>query len=486
MKRLMRSNSALFRSFLVSAFLVSTVALGAGSTLASAGAATPEGVPVMGPSQLGAAELANWFGATGRTPAIPVSMLQLARYYIAEGRAEGVRGDIAFAQSVVETGYFGFVGSIVKPENYNYAGMGACDSCNSGRQYPTARVGVRAQIQHLRNFADPGSRAILLAHPPVVEWYGRRSSGVLDPSLAIYNFDTFFAKGAAPTWNQMGGPGKWASAPSYATAILQVYNRMLTFNGKPGGCPADRLGFGLGEARECPLPIRAAGRAVAGRGAGYYSLNGNGAVTAVGVPFLGSANFAWDIARDIEVTPDGQGYVILDGLGAVHLFGSAATGPLQNVSPAYFGFDIARSIVLTGDGAGYFVLDGFGGVHASGSAHLPAGSYPYWPGWDVARSLAGTPDGNGLAILDGYGSVWPVGTVAHLPSAFFGFDIARDIRVTPSGDGYAVLDGFGAIHRSGNVPPAQEVGYAPFDRWRGLVTRNGRYTVVRNDGYRVT
>ena len=486
MKTVMRPFISLSRALLASAILLSTVLLGVGSVVTTAGAETPEGVPVMGPSQLDATQLTNWYTATHRTPAIPVSMFQLARYYIAEGRVEGVRGDLAFAQSVVETGYFGFVGSIVKPENYNYAGMGACDSCNSGRQYPTARVGVRAQIQHLRNFADPGSRAILLAHPPVVEWYGHRSNGVLDPALAIYNFDTFFGKGTAPTWNQMGGPGKWASAPSYATAILQVYNRILTFNGKPGGCPADRIGFGFGEARECPLPIRTAGRAVSGGSAGYYVLNGNGAVTAVGVPFFGNDMFPWDIARDIQVTPDGQGYVVLDGLGAVHLFGSAATGPLRNVAPTYFGFDIARSIVLTGDSAGYFVLDGWGGVHASGSAHLPAGSYPYWPGWDVARSLAGTTDDRGLVILDGYGGVYPTGTVAHLRTDYFGFDIARDIVVTPSGDGFAVLDGFGGIHPAGNVPTFGDFGYAPFDRWRGFVIRNGRYTVVRNDGYRVT
>ncbi len=482
----MRSLSYFVRALIVSALLVST-GIPSGTDIPVAGAAgATEGVPVMGPSILTASQLASWYAATGRTPAIPVSMKQLASYYIAEGRAEGVRGDLAFAQSVVETGYFGFVGSIVKPENYNYAGMGACDSCNSGRQFPTARTGIRAQIQHLKNFADPNSRAILLANPPVVEWYGRRSSGVLDPALAIYNFDTFFAKGDAPTWNQMGGPGRWASSPSYATTILQVYNRILTFNGKAGSCPADRLAFGLGEARECPLPIRHAGRSVTSGNGGYYVLNGNGAVTAVGAPFYGNTLFPWDIARDIQVTPDGAGYVVLDGLGAVHLFGSAATGPLRNVSPVYFGFDIARSIVLTGDGAGYFVLDGLGGVHASGSARLPAGNYPYWPGWDIARSLAATPDGRGIVVLDGFGGLWRIGTVQNLGGAYFGFDIARDVVLTPSGNGYAVLDGFGAIHRSGAVPGPQELGYATYDRWRGLVMRNGRYTVVRNDGHRVT
>ena len=62
-------------------------------------------------------------------------------------------------------------------------GMGACDSCNSGRQFPSAQLGIRAQIQHLRNFADLTSRAATLHNPPVVEWYGKRSNGTLDPAL---------------------------------------------------------------------------------------------------------------------------------------------------------------------------------------------------------------------------------------------------------------------------------------------------------------
>lgn len=450
-----------------------------------AAAASAAGVPVTGPSVLSSTQLANWYRATKRTPAIPVSIDELASYYIAEGLKTGVRGDLAFAQSIVETGYFGFVGSIVKPSNYNYAGMGACDSCNSGRQFPNARVGVRAQVQHLRNFSDPTSRAWMLPDPPVVEWYGRRSDGSLDPALAVTNFDRFFAKGAAPTWNQMGGPGKWASTPTYGDVVIATYNRMLTFNGQPATCPPDRLAFGGNAAAECPVGLRHAGRAIAGGAGGYYVLNGNGAVKAVGAPSYGSPSFGFDIARDIATMPDGQGYVVLDGFGGVHLYGSAANSPLRNARAPYFGFDVARSITLTGDGAGYFILDGWGGIHTGGTAQRPAGRYPYWSGWDIARSISVTPDGRGLVELDGFGGVWTFGTVPMVGTTYFGFDIARDIAVTADGQGYALLDGFGAIHRFGNAPAKPEIGYAFFDRWRSLTIRDGHYNVVRNDGYSV-
>ena len=100
--------------------------------------------------------------------------------------------------------------------------MGWCDSCSTGRRYPTPRDGIRAQIQHLKNYADATSRASGLANPPSPIWYGG------DPATAIRNFDTFFAKGWAPTWTDMGH-GNWATAKNYSAAVLKVYADMVTF-----------------------------------------------------------------------------------------------------------------------------------------------------------------------------------------------------------------------------------------------------------------
>ncbi len=187
-------------------------------------------VPIMGPNILTANQIAAWYQSKNKTFAVPgISVRDLAQLFLAEGGSEYVRGDLAFAQSIVETGYFGYVGSIVKPSNWNFAGMGACDSCNSGRQFPSPQIGVRVQIQDLRNYADKTSRASNLAHPPVPEWYAYPS---LNPLTAAYNFDNFFRKGKAPTWNQMGN-GNHATSPSYGPAVIAVYQHMLAFNGLP-------------------------------------------------------------------------------------------------------------------------------------------------------------------------------------------------------------------------------------------------------------
>ncbi|MBK6858394.1 MAG: glucosaminidase domain-containing protein [Microthrixaceae bacterium] len=61
-----------------------------------------------------------------------MSIDELARYYVEEGAAEGVTGDVAFAQSIVETGYFAF-SARVPPELNNFSGLGAVDGATRPR-----------------------------------------------------------------------------------------------------------------------------------------------------------------------------------------------------------------------------------------------------------------------------------------------------------------------------------------------------------------
>lgn len=172
--------------------------------------------PVLGPSVLTGAQMAGWIRSQNYSPNITTSIDDLANIYVEEGNAEGVRGDVAFAQAVVETG--GFEAS----PNNNYAGMGWCDSCSSGTNFPTPRDGVRAQIQLLLNYADPNSTASQLHEPLSPYWWGS------DPNTAASNFNTFFAKGWAPTWEQMGH-GNWATDPNYSGKVLHVYSEMVAF-----------------------------------------------------------------------------------------------------------------------------------------------------------------------------------------------------------------------------------------------------------------
>jgi hypothetical protein len=178
-------------------------------------------IPVLGDAQLTAAEITDWFNARNVKYRLAggMSIGDLVELYMEEGKAEHVRPELAFAQSIIETGSFG------NALDSNYAGIGACDSCHGEPAFPSPRDGVRGQIQLLRNYADPASRAANLANPPSATIYGN------DLASAARLYDTFFAKGRTPTWNVMGN-GNWATDPGYAQKVLTVYFQMVSFAAK--------------------------------------------------------------------------------------------------------------------------------------------------------------------------------------------------------------------------------------------------------------
>ena len=118
--------------------------------------ATTSASPIMGPSRLTADDLVAYIDSLGVHPHLTVPIRTLAGYFISEGNAEGIRGDVAFAQSILETGAFMYPGhGLVLPTDNNYAGIDACDSCKHGDLFASALIGVRAQMQLLRVYADP-------------------------------------------------------------------------------------------------------------------------------------------------------------------------------------------------------------------------------------------------------------------------------------------------------------------------------------------
>lgn len=143
-----------------------------------------EKTAIMGKAQATAQQMALFCRSKNSAPQLTsCSLEQLAEMFIEEGEAEGVRGDVAFAQSLHETGYFKF-GGIVLPIQNNYAGIGALNGNATGQaaSFPDPRTGVRAQIQHLKAYAstealvnecvDPRFSLVARGVAPYVEWLG--------------------------------------------------------------------------------------------------------------------------------------------------------------------------------------------------------------------------------------------------------------------------------------------------------------------------
>lgn len=135
---------------------------------------------IMGKAVASAERMQEYIKA--KNPEVAQSVLDMVPLYLSEGEAEGVRGDIAFAQSCLETGNFGFSGSAVSLEQNNFCGMGVTDNGMKGNSFDTVQLGIRAQIQHLKAYAstdelvneniDPRFKYVTRGSAPYVEWLG--------------------------------------------------------------------------------------------------------------------------------------------------------------------------------------------------------------------------------------------------------------------------------------------------------------------------
>ncbi len=165
------------------------------------------GPTILGTSLVTAEDLAAFARANGRAhPSVDVEAL--AVHFIDEGAAEGVRADLAWVQSLLETGWFSFTGSMVEPGDHNYAGIGACDSCTRGYIFATPQLGARAQIQLLRTYADATATAATLARPP-----------------ASRAPEKVYVRGCCATWMSLAGV--WATNRQYGIKILTLYDQLL-------------------------------------------------------------------------------------------------------------------------------------------------------------------------------------------------------------------------------------------------------------------
>lgn len=122
--------------------------------------------------------------------------------YLEEGKAEGVKGDIAFAQSCLETGNFKFTGDVAEEQN-NFAGIGTTGGGVKGHSFPDVRTGVRAQIQHLKAYASKEALKNVCVDPR-------------------FNLVT---RGSATTVDALGG--KWAMGTGYGKNITRIYSNIL-------------------------------------------------------------------------------------------------------------------------------------------------------------------------------------------------------------------------------------------------------------------
>jgi len=123
-----------------------------------------------------------------KNPNVAQSVIDMIPLYLSEGKTEGIAGDIAFAQSCVETGNFTFPQTTCKVslDQNNFAMMGVTTAESKGESFETPQIGIRAQVQHLKAYAnsdalngecvDPRFKYVARGAAPYVEWLGMKEN----------------------------------------------------------------------------------------------------------------------------------------------------------------------------------------------------------------------------------------------------------------------------------------------------------------------
>lgn len=166
---------------------------------------------IMGESSASAKQMVAYF--TGMDAKYPESVYEskgaptidaFAQIVVEEAQAEGVKAEIVFCQAMKETGWLRFGGS-VKPDQCNFAGLGATGGSVSGAIFPDVRTGVRAQVQHLKAYAST---------EPLV-------NKCVDPRFS------YVKRGSATTLGSLNG--KWAvPGNNYGEDVYEMIQNLAT------------------------------------------------------------------------------------------------------------------------------------------------------------------------------------------------------------------------------------------------------------------
>ncbi|HEX5614691.1 MAG TPA: glucosaminidase domain-containing protein [Acidimicrobiia bacterium] len=453
---------------LVVAFALASVASALGAAAPAAAATPTTQTPVMGPNLLSADQLAAWYRSKrGDTPpnvpGVNYDVRALAALFIEEGRLDGVRGDMAFVQSVLETGWFSYPDyGQIRPWFNNFAGMYAYDGREPGttceaetapsRCFPTARIGVRTQIHLLRGYADETTRYMTgrLAKPP---------------SDRI---------GKAPIWELFGGSSGiaiWATAPDYGLRIISLYSDAMVFNGARRAClpyspsavtsPSGRgywLGttdgavhtFGdawyYGSAKKYHPAAPIVGGEATSSGNGYWLLGRDGGIFSFGkAKFFGSTgNLRLNKpVNGMERSRWNAGYWLVADDGGVFSFGNArffgSTGNLPLVKPVQ-GMEATKTF------GGYWLFSSDGGVFSFGDAQF----FGSLGGQAIAAPIVAmqrSATGNGYWMLGKDGRVYTFGDAKHYGDVrgCTNYKAAARLLVTPTGKGYWIATAEGTV-----------------------------------------
>ena len=169
---------------------------------------------IMGNSNVSIDQMVKYYKSKADYPAFYAksdapTLESFCQIYLEECAREGVKTEVAFSQAMKETAFLKYGGD-VKIEQYNFAGLGATGGGAPGNSFPSVRIGIRAQVQHLKAYASEESL----------------NSECVDPRYQYVD------KGCAPYVEWLGiqeNPEHkgWATSPGYGYSIINDYMKAM-------------------------------------------------------------------------------------------------------------------------------------------------------------------------------------------------------------------------------------------------------------------
>ena len=174
-----------------------------------------EDVTIFGRAEATEKQMVDFILRRNPAPKLSCMVEEIVRYYYEEAGGEGVRADIALCQVCKETGFFNYGGD-VSPDQNNYCGLGATGNHEPGARFETARLGVRAHIQHLMVYTTTR----------------RPETEIVDPRYELVIEKRPDIHGVVKTWTGLNG--KWAVPGTYyGQDILNLWRQAKVPDGSP-------------------------------------------------------------------------------------------------------------------------------------------------------------------------------------------------------------------------------------------------------------
>ena len=155
-----------------------------------------------------------------------ISALDFCQLFLDVCAKEGVRGDIAFAQSCKETANFKYGGDVLYTQN-NFSGLGATGGGVRGCVFSTIEEGILAQAQHLKTYATKNALNEPCVDPRRTTWFINTKGGTspevetLGGTWAVPGYDT-------KKYDSLDAANK--ARDSYGYQIINILDKILKTN----------------------------------------------------------------------------------------------------------------------------------------------------------------------------------------------------------------------------------------------------------------